>query len=528
MGDKETLGERVAALRLNPDAIERIEFPHSKEAAESSPSTKKSFQIYAHITTNDGYIGPNEAKIGLELYGHELRAETKENPDRHPGIARLERIVQEDRRERVNIIRKNSAMPLPEYLKKSLPAILREFQTPFHIYLQDPIEDNMDRLYNAFSWAPGFKNYFAVKALDNDSTLKVLRNKRSGADCSSFTELISAGERAEFKGEEMMLTSNHTPIECYKKARELGATINLDDLSDINRLTRNVGVPDTICFRLNFGDLDGNDIIGQQKEAKYGLTPDQIFEAYRIMKEKGVKIFGLHMMAVSNERNPERFIGNAKKLFGFAANISKQIGIKFDFINLGGGIGIPYKPEQLPVDLEYVAKGIKKEYEENIVANGLHPIKIFTENGRMITGPYGYLVTTVNHVEHKHKDYIGLNASSTASIMRIPMYMAYHHQVILGKENLPLDHIYDVVGPLCENVKFAINRPLPKVEVEDTHITYCTGAHGLTMCNNYNGWLKPGELLLSEKKQECRMIRRPETNDDYFATLNFKKKAMKL
>lgn len=526
MGDKATLGDRVSALRLNPDAIERIEFPHSKEIVENTPNTKKSLQIYAHITTNDGYVGLKQAAEGLEIYGEELRAETKENPARHPGIARLERIVKEDSRERVNIIRKNSAMPLPEYLKKSLPAILKEFSTPWHILLQDPIEDNMDRLYNAFSWAPGFMNCFAVKAEDNDSILKVLRNKRSGADCSSLSELISA-EKAGYEGSEMILTSNHTPLECYKKAIELGATNNLDDIREIPRLIRNFGVPEAICFRLNPGDPEGSEIIGKQKESKYGLTPDQTFEAYKTMRDEGVKIFGLHQMVVSNERIQDRLIGNAKKLFVMAANISKELGIKFAFINLGGGIGIPYKPEELPVDLEYVGKGIKQAYEENLAANGLYP-KIFMENGRMITGPYGYLITTVNHVEHKHKDYVGLDASSTACIMRIPMYTAYHHQSILGKENEPSDYIYDVVGPLCENVKFAINRPFPKIEIGDTHITYCTGAHGLVMGNNYNGWLKPGELLVSERKQECRMIRRPETDDDYRATLNFREKSIRL
>jgi diaminopimelate decarboxylase len=526
MGDKATLGDRVSALRLNPDAIERIEFPHSKEIVENTPNTKKSLQIYAHITTNDGCVGLKQAAEGLEIYGEELRAETNENPARHPGIERLERIVREDSRERVNIIRKNSAMPLPEYLKKSLPAILREFSTPWHILLQDPIEDNMERLYNALSWAPGFKNFFAVKAEDNDSILKILRSKRSGADCSSLGELISA-EKAGYEGKDMILTSNHTPLECYKKAIELGVTINLDDRNETQRLIRNFGVPEAICFRINFGDPEGNDIIGKQKEAQFGLTPSQIIGAYKEMRDEGVKIFGLHQMLVSNERNPDCHIRHAKKLFVMAANISKELGIKFEFINLGGGIGIPYKPEQLPVDLEYVGKGIKSAYEETLAANGLHP-KIFMENGRMITGPYGYLVTTVSHVEHKHKDYVGLNSSPTASIMRIPMYTAHHHQIILGKENEPLDHIYDIVGPLCENVKFAINRPFPKIEIGDTHITYCTGAHGLVMGNNYNAWLKPGELLVSERKKECRMIRRPQTDDDYRATLNFQEKSIKL
>lgn len=406
------------------------------------------------------------------------------------------------------------------FTKEQLEAIIEQYPTPFHIYDERGIRANAKRLTQAFSWVPGFKEYFAVKATPNPYLLNILKEEGFGADCSSLPELLLA-ERVGIVGEDIMFTSNDTPAEEFRKAMELGAIINLDDISHIAYLEEHAGIPELICFRYNPGPLkQGNAIIGNPEEAKYGLTKKQLFEAYQIMKEKGVKRFGLHTMVASNELDPNYFVETARILFELVVEISKEVGIKFEFINIGGGIGIPYRPEQQPVNLETVSQGIKKAYEELIVANGLAPLRIVMENGRMITGPYGYLVAKVLHKKEIYKNYVGLDACM-ANLMRPGMYGAYHHITVVGKEDWPHDRIYDVTGSLCENNdKFAIDRNLPEINRNDIVIIHDTGAHGHAMGFNYNGKLRSAELLLKEDGT-VQLIRRAETIDDLFATLDF-------
>ena len=382
--------------------------------------------------------------------------------------------------------------------KNEVEEIIKKYPTPFHIYDEKEIRENARRFYQAFSWALDFKNYFAVKALPNPHILRILKEEGMGNDCSSLPELILA-EKVGFKGEEIMFTSNDTPVKEFTKAKELGAIINLDDISHIPFLEETAGIPETICFRYNPGPSrqhSGNSIIGDPKEAKYGLTKPQLFEAYQIMKDKGVKRFGLHTMVVSNELNVDALAETAAMLFDLAVEINQQLGIKLEFVNLGGGVGISYKPDQEAVDLEVLSKKIRAFYQEKIVKNGLDPLRIVMECGRMVTGPYGYLVTKVIHEKHTYKKYIGVDACM-ANLMRPALYGAYHHETILGKENALKDHVYDVTGSLCENNdKFAIDRKLPKVEIGDILVIHDTGAHGHAMGFNYNGKLRSAELLL--------------------------------
>jgi len=406
------------------------------------------------------------------------------------------------------------------FTPEQLAEIIRQYPTPFHIYDEEAIRKNVRQLLTAFSWAPEFKEYFAVKATPNPSILKLLREEGVGADCSSLPELMLA-EMSGITGENIMFSSNDTPAEEYLKAREMGAIINLDDISHIDFLEKHAGIPDIISFRYNPGPLmqSGNTIIGYPEEAKYGLTRKQIVEAYHIMKQKGVKRFGIHTMVISNELNPDSFIATASMMFDLIVDIHKEVGIKFEFVNLGGGIGIPYKPEQQAVDLQYVGQGIKKVYEDKIIANDLHPLRIAMECGRMITGPYGYLVSTVLHKKEIYKNYVGLDACM-ANLMRPALYGAYHHITVVGKENLPSDHVYDVTGSLCENNdKFAVDRALPVMDVGDIVVIHDAGAHGFAMGFNYNGKLRSAELLL-KPSGKAELIRRAETVDDYFATLN--------
>jgi len=320
-----------------------------------------------------------------------------------------------------------------------------------------------------------------------------------------------------------MFSSNDTPADEYKKAKELGAIINLDDISHIPFLEKHAGIPEIICFRFNPGPArTGNVIIGDPKEAKYGFTREQLIEGYRICGEKGVKRFGLHTMIVSNELNQDNFVETARMLFEIVAEVHEKLGIRIEFVNLGGGIGIPYRPEDKAVDYEYIAARIKKEYDGIIAAKGLDPVRIFLECGRVITGPYGYLITSVLHLKHTYKDYVGTDASMT-NLMRPGMYKAYHHITVMGKENEPKNRMYDVTGSLCENNdKFAIDRSLPGVEIGDILVIHDTGAHGHSMGFNYNGKLRSAELLLREDGSILE-IRRAETADDYFATLDFEK-----
>jgi len=351
----------------------------------------------------------------------------------------------------------------------------------------------------------------------------MLHEEGFGADCSSLAELILA-ERTGIKGEEIMFTSNDTPAEEFKLARELGAVINLDDISHIEYLERHAGLPEMLSFRYNPGPLrkGGNAIIGTPENAKYGLTRKQLLEALAIVRERGVKRFGLHTMVISNELDPEYFIETARMMFELALEVYSTLNIRVDLINLGGGIGIPYRPEEEAVDLAFLGRGIRRSYEEKIVAGGLHPVKLAMESGRMITGPYGYLVATVLHRKETYKSYVGLDACMS-DLMRPGMYGAYHHITVAGKEEWPHSCLYDVTGSLCENNdKFAVDRKLPEIHTGDILVIHDTGAHGHAMGFNYNGKLRPAELLL-KPDGKVEMIRRAETIEDYFATLDFSK-----
>lgn len=407
------------------------------------------------------------------------------------------------------------------FSKAHIEEIIKSHPTPFHIYDEKGIRENARALKEAFSWVPEFKNYFAVKALPNPHILKILKEEGMGADASSLAELVLA-ERAGISGENIMFTSNDTPAEEFVKAKELGAVINLDDITHIDFLEKSAGVPELVCFRFNPGSAKaGNAIIGNPEEAKYGLTAAQMIEAYGIAKQKGAKRFGIHTMVASNELEADYFIETAKILFKLAIDIKHRHGITVEFVNLGGGIGIPYKPDQKPVDVGYVSQGIKKLFESMMTSEGFDGLKIFMECGRMVTGPFGYLVSKAIHKKNTYRHYIGLDACM-ANLMRPALYGAYHHITVMGKENAPCDNVYDVVGSLCENNdKFAVQRALPEIDTGDIVVIHDTGAHGYAMGFNYNGKLRSEEILLKEDGS-VEQIRRAETLDDYFATLDFK------
>ncbi len=404
--------------------------------------------------------------------------------------------------------------------EKFLIKLADTYQTPFHLYDEKAIRENARAFKRAFSWVPNFKNYFAVKACPNPAILKILKEEGFGADCSSLAELILS-EKVGITGEDIMFTSNDTPSQEFAEARRLGAVINLDDITHIETLKESGKLPSLISFRYNPGpDRTGNAIIGNPVEAKYGLTTDQLVDAYRRAKEEGSTRFALHTMVASNELEGSYIVETARMLFNQVIRLNKELGIKIEFINMGGGIGIPYKPQEKAVDINWVSGQIKELYDEMIVANNLDPLNIVFELGRMITGPYGYLVSRALHVTKKYKDYVGLDASM-ANLMRPALYGSYHHITVLGKQNEKADHIYDVTGSLCENNdKFAIDRVLPKVEPKDVVVIHDTGAHGYAMGFNYNGKLRSAEYLLKED-HSIELIRRAETIDDYFATLNF-------
>ncbi|NBF38793.1 MAG: diaminopimelate decarboxylase, partial [Spirochaetes bacterium] len=366
----------------------------------------------------------------------------------------------------------------------------------------------------------GFRNFFAVKALPNPHVMRVLWEEGMGFDCSSGTELVLT-EKLGVRGESIMFTSNDTPAGEYAKAAELGGVINLDDMSHISYLEKHVGMPELISMRYNPGPLkEGNVIIGRPEEAKYGFTREQIIEGYRQARDLGAKRFALHTMVASNELNDDYFIETAQMLFDLVVEINEKLGIRIEFVNMGGGIGIPYRPEDEAVDYEYVSRGVKKAYEDTIEANGLHPLRIVMENGRCITGPYGWLVSRVRHMKDTYKQYVGLEATM-ADLMRPGMYGAYHHITVLGKENVPATETYDVTGSLCENNdKFAIDRKLPPIEVDDLVAIHETGAHGYSMGFNYNGKLRHAELLL-KPDGSVQQIRRAETTEDLLQTIEF-------
>jgi diaminopimelate decarboxylase len=406
------------------------------------------------------------------------------------------------------------------FTKAEIEKIIRQYPTPFHIYDERAIKENARRFLAAFSWAPQFKEYFAVKACPNPRIVKLLGGLGFGTDCSSLPELVIS-ERVGITGENIMFSSNDTPAAEFRKARELGAIINLDDISHIDFLKQHAGIPALVCLRYNPGPRRmGNSIIGNPVEAKYGLTYEQMFEGYARLKSLGAKRFGLHSFIISNDIDRSHYLQTARMLFELAAEVKAKTGVRIEFVNLSGGIGIPYKPEQDAVDIEALGREIQAAYDEVIRPAGLHPVKIYAECGRYITGPYGWLVSTVLHKKNIYREYVGLDASS-ANLMRPGVYGAYHHITVLGKERSPLTKVYDVTGSLCENNdKFAIQRPLPEIEVGDIVAIHDTGAHGYAMGFNYNGKLRSAELLLKEDGS-VELIRRAETIDDYFATMIF-------
>jgi len=404
--------------------------------------------------------------------------------------------------------------------EQKIREIAQDYPTPFHIYDERAIRENARRLNAAFSWCPGFQEFYAVKAAPNPFLLEILREEGFGGDCSSLPEMVLC-EATGITGEQIMFTSNNTKAEEYAKARQMGAIINLDDLTHIDYLEQHVGLPEMLCFRYNPGPLrEGNAIIGKPEEAKYGFTREQLFEGYRIIRDRGVQRFGLHTMVASNELNPDFFVETARMVFELAVELAEKLDIRLEFCNLGGGIGIPYRPEEEPVNLEALSQGVQQAYDELIVPAGLEPLKVFMENGRMVTGPYGYLVTKAIHEKHIYKQYVGVDACMS-NLMRPGMYGAYHHITVLGKENESDDTTVDVVGSLCENNdKFAIDRQLPRVEQGDLLVIHDAGAHGHSMGFQYNAKLRSAELLLKPDGSVVE-IRRAETMDDYFATLEY-------
>ena len=405
--------------------------------------------------------------------------------------------------------------------------IIRTYPTPFYLYDERGIRRNARRLNAAFGWCEGFKEYFAVKATPNPYILKIAKEEGFGADCSSLAELLLA-ERVGILGENIMFTSNNTPFEEYQLAKALGAIVNLDDITHLPYVEEHTGgLPELICFRYNPGAArQGNSIIGQPEQAKFGLTRPQLFEAYAAAQKKGSKRFGLHTMVVSNELALAPFLETARMLFDLAVELAGQLDVRLEFVNLGGGIGIPYWPDEEAVNLEALGQGVKALYDERIRPAGLHPLRVYMENGRCISGPYGFLLTRAIHEKHTYKEYVGVDACMS-NLMRPALYYqqgarsGYHHITVLGKERAPANSMVDVVGSLCENNdKFAIDRLLPDVKVGDILVIHDSGAHGHAMGFQYNGKLRCAELLLREDGQ-VQQIRRAETIDDYFSSLDF-------
>lgn len=411
-------------------------------------------------------------------------------------------------------------MKTPFVTKAQVDEMIKKYPTPFHLYDEKGIRENARKLYQAFSWNKGFKEFFAVKATPNPTILRILKEEGCGTDCSSLTELMMS-DKLGFTGDEIMFSSNDTPAEEFILAKKLGATINLDDFTHIDFLEKTAGIPEKICCRYNPGGTFSisTTIMDNPGDAKYGMTKDQIIEAYRILKGKGVKRFGMHAFLASNTVTNDYYPVLARTLFEVAVEIKEKTGVKLDFINLSGGVGVPYTPDKEPNDILAIGEGVRKVYEEILVPAGMGDVALYTELGRFMLAPYGHLITTAIHEKHAHKEYIGVDACAV-NLMRPAMYGAYHHITVLGKENEPCDHKYDVTGSLCENNdKFAIDRMLPKIDMGDVLVIHDTGAHGFAMGYNYNGKLKSAEVLLCEDGS-TKLIRRAETPDDYFATLD--------
>ena len=399
--------------------------------------------------------------------------------------------------------------------------LIRQYPTPFHLYDEKGIRENAAQLARAFSWNRGYREYFAVKAAPNPFLINILKEYGCGCDCSSMTELMLA-KACGMQGSQIMFSSNDTPPEEYRACARLGGIINLDDITHIPMVEEMLGVfPETMSCRYNPGGVFeiSNGIMDNPGDAKYGMTREQIFEAFRILQEKGVRHFGLHAFLVSNTVTNDYYPMLAKVLFDLAADLHRELGVHIAFVNLSGGIGIPYRPDQEPNDIMKIGEGVHRVYDEVLGAAGMDDVAIYTELGRYMTGPFGCLVTTAIHEKHTYKEYIGVDACAV-NLMRPAMYGAYHHITVLGKEDQPCDHKYDVTGSLCENNdKFAIDRMLPKIDMGDILVIHDTGAHGYAMGYNYNGKLKSAEILLQEDGS-AKLIRRAETPKDYFATFD--------
>ena len=410
---------------------------------------------------------------------------------------------------------------IPFVTKEKVEEIVKTIPTPFHIYDEKGIRENAQKLKDAFAWNKGLKEFFAVKATPNPFLIDILREYGCGCDCSSLTELMLSHAMG-VKGGDIMFSSNDTPAEEFAYANEIGATINLDDITHIDFLEKTIGkIPEKISCRYNPGGYFkiSNSIMDNPGDAKYGMTTEQLFEAFKILKAKGAKHFGIHAFLASNTVTNEYYPTLAKTLFEVAVKLEKETGADIKFINLSGGIGIPYKPDQEPNDIAAIGEGVRKVYEEVLVPAGMGDVALYTELGRFMLAPYGHLITKAIHEKHTHKEYIGVDACAV-NLMRPAMYGAYHHITVLGKENEPCDHMYDVTGSLCENNdKFAIDRMLPKIDMGDYLAIHDTGAHGFSMGYNYNGKLRSAEVLLKEDGSH-ELIRRAETPKDYFATFD--------
>ena len=417
-------------------------------------------------------------------------------------------------------------MKKPFVTKEQLEDIVKQYPTPFHLYDEKGMRENARRVNAAFSWNPGFKEYFAVKATPTPALLKILRQEGCGADCSSLTELMMA-EKCGFRGHEIMFSSNNTLAEEFQLADQLGAIINLDDLTHVDFLEESLGgrVPDTVLCRYNPGGVftlgeskEGFQVMDTPGDAKYGMTREQLTEAFRKLKAKGVKYFGIHSFLASNTISNAYYPTLAGILFQLAVELQRETGCQIRYINLSGGIGIPYRPEQTENDIAVIGEGVRQKFEEILVPAGMGDVQLCSELGRFMMGPYGCLVTRAIHEKHIYKEYIGVDACA-ADLMRPAIYGAYHHITVAGKENVPCDHKYDVTGSLCENCdKFAVDRMLPKIDMGDLLVIHDTGAHGHAMGYNYNGKLRSAELLLREDGS-VELIRRAETPEDYFATV---------
>lgn len=415
----------------------------------------------------------------------------------------------------------NKMKKVPFVTLEQIKEIANKYPTPFHIYDEKGIRENARKLKQAFAWNKGFKEYFAVKATPTPAILKILKEEGCGVDCSSYTELLMS-DAVGFKKEEIMFSSNVTPAEDFVLADKLEVIINLDDFTHIAFLEKVAKIPKTICCRYNPGGLFqiNNDIMDSPGEAKYGFTYEQLVEGFKILKQKGVENFGLHAFLASNTVANEYYPKLAKVLFETAVKLQKETGVHFSFINLSGGVGVPYTPDKEPNDIMVIGQGVKEAFEQILVPAGMGDVAIFTELGRFMLAPYGHLVATAIHEKHIYKDYIGLDACAV-NLMRPAMYGSYHHITVLGKENEIYDHKYDVTGGLCENNdKFAIDRMLPRMDMGDFVVIHDTGAHGFSMGYNYNGKLRSAELLLKEDGS-VELIRRAETFADYFSTFDF-------